>query len=97
MNKIDFKPAEGVTIENVIEYATAIESAVREGIYDLPIDQRSITIGMVLMTLKMTMTSLADFREKLEKDGLSTPPSKEQSLEVQMLMRRALEMDKQEN
>ena len=97
MSKIKFKPANGVTIDNAIEYAASIDKAVMEGIDTIPIDQRSIVIGMVAITLELTRKTLVAFKDKLEMEGRATPPTEEQLLKIQMLMRRAAEMDKKES
>ena len=94
MSKSKFKPANGVTIDNAIEYAASIDKAVMEGIDTIPIDQRSIVIGMVAITLELTRKTLLAFKDKLEREGRATPPTEEQLLKIQMLMRRAAEMDK---
>ena len=92
----EFKPAEGVTLLNAMEYAAAIGDAVRDEITVLPVEQRSVVIGMVAATLEMTRNSLLKFRDNLERQGLATPPSDEQLLQIRMIMRRAAE-DKKES
>ena len=91
-----FKPAEGVTLLNAMEYATAIEDAVRDEIMTVPVEQRSAIIGMVAVTLKLTLSSLLAFRDSLEQQGLASPPTEEQLLQIKMIMRRAAE-DKKES
>ena len=92
-----FTPAEGVTIDNALEYLQAIENAIRCGITRLPISERSMMLGILSGSIAQTAEALNQFRKDMEKTGTATPATEEQKLQLRMMIRMAAAKNKPEN
>lgn len=86
----EFKPADGVTIDNAIRYVEAVEQAVKRDIRRLPKNERSFILGMMAGALRLASDSLATFRKSLEDQGASSPMSDDQKLQLRLLLRDVL-------
>ena len=90
MNKDDFKPADGVTLENCFRYIEAIEQAAKRDIFLLKTEDRSTSLSIIAGTLKLVADQITKFRRQLEENGEATPMSDEQRLLLRAIMLRAV-------
>lgn len=67
------KPAshlnKGVDITNAMSYLTAIDEAVRMGIYDVPVRERRSVLNMYRTALRVQSRGLLKFIQYLEQEG----------------------------
>ena len=91
-----FTPAD-VSIDNALQFVEAIEKAVREGIHTLPVEDRSIVIGIISGALAQTSESLAGYRKILERQGRADPVTEDQKEQLRLLLRKTIAKSKPES
>ena len=92
-----FHPPEDVTIHDALRYLEAIESAVRRDIRRLPIEERSLMVGIIAGAMSQTSETLTQFRIDMEESGEATPVTEEQKMQLRMTFRSAFQKDKPES
>lgn len=68
-SKPAFHPNKGVDITNAMSYLTAIDDAVRKGIYDVPVRERRSVLNMYRTALRVQSRGLLKFIQYLEQEG----------------------------
>lgn len=91
MNDDHFKPAEGVTIANALEYAEAIDQATRRDVKVIPKGERALSISVIAASLRLISDQLLKTRDYMIQTGKADPLSEEQLLMIKMIFRRARE------
>lgn len=71
-------PAEGITIENALNYVDAIVNAVKRDIHKLPIRNRGHALIIINKYLESSATAIHIYKEELIKSGDATRTSGEQ-------------------
>ena len=97
MEQKPFSPADGVTLDNALQFIEAINAAVRRDIPSVDRTERSMLIGIVAAALNQTSESLGQFRAKLEQAGQATPISEEQKAQLRLFIRGAKSKRKPES
>ena len=86
----DFKPAEGVTLDNCLRYIEAIEQAAARDISRIGKGERSMILGVVSAALSNAANKIDKVRNEMEEKGQALPVTPEQKIMARMLFRLAL-------
>jgi hypothetical protein len=81
--------AKEVTIENCLQYINAVGEAAKRDILDLPLEDRSFMLGVIKVTLQLTVLELDHLQASMEARGDATPITDEQRLHFQLMLQLA--------
>lgn len=88
MNNNDFTPAEGVTLENALQYVAAVGDAVRRDIMKLPLEERNFIAGLLAGGLLIEANGINKHRAGMVQRGEAIPITKAQQEQINWMIRR---------
>lgn len=88
MNKHDFSPAEGVTLQNAIRYVATVGEAIRRDLLKLPLEDRGYIASLLSGALLEEGFEIADFKKELIRTGQAVDMTAQQKEQFELMLRR---------